>query len=47
MAVEVDALRLEKLLLDGLDAAFPAQADLAARVHDPLPGNIRVGSQGV
>ena len=47
MAVELDALRLEKLLLDGLDAAFPAQADLAAHVHDPLPGNVTVGAQGV
>ncbi len=47
MAVELDALRLEKLLLDGLDAAFPAQADLTARIHDSLPGNVTVCTQCV
>ena len=47
MAVELDALRLEKQLLHGLDTGFSAQADPAARVDDPLPGNLTVCTQGV
>src|SRR6185369_13642890 len=45
--VERDALALEQLALDRLEARLRARTDLAARVDDALPGHGAPGRQGV